>query len=155
MHAKIHRLMQSAQDIYQASLYLQEWVLEGPVELRRAIMTAAIVSYCRPFTSNRGAVDARKLAIADYLDDADYDELQLLYLHDRLMLIRDTVVAHSDLDAQPITLGARTKTGFNYEQLRFDVLGPAITIDEFQRLCSLVARRATDEMHRLAREVLR
>ena len=154
MDAKIHRLLQSTHDIFQASMYLQEWVPDGPVELRRAIMTAAIISYCRPFTGNRGATDARRLAISDFLDASVDDELRLLYLHDRLMQFRDTVVAHSDLHAQPITLGTRTETGFNYQQLRIDVLGPAINIIEFRRLCSLVNSRATEEMHRLARETL-
>ena len=154
MKPKIHRLLLSCEDIWEASLVLAEWSHDLPPVVRRALLIAAIVSYCRPFTTNYGPGALRKLDIADYLKADHSSDRPLLELHQVLMHLRDKVVAHSDFDVQPVTLGARTTTGFTFDRLKVDVLMAPISIDDFRRLCSIVQSRCTDEMHRLANDLM-
>lgn len=64
-------------------------------DIRLALVSAAVVSYCRPFKSSKGKDAAPRLALEDL--DLQLDR-PLMDLHDEVITIRDQIVAHSDSD---------------------------------------------------------
>jgi hypothetical protein len=73
--------------------------------LLRCLNTALVVSYARPFSSNRGSSDVRKTLPADYLDVLSYEQHQL---HKQLMELRNRDQAHSDPQGMSVSVGVQS-----------------------------------------------
>lgn len=77
-----------------------EALLNGPEQsktIRQALMTAMIVSYYRPFSDNKGSVDALKtLPPKRFLSEFDGDNCAT---HKWIRDLRNKVMAHSDSSA--------------------------------------------------------
>ncbi len=72
--------------------------------LRQALMTAAIVSYVRPFSGNRPAADVEARLPADF--EARLSEKQR-NLHKHLIQLRNREFAHSDPDVSDVKVSVR------------------------------------------------
>jgi hypothetical protein len=55
LEAQLYRARLSSDDFTEASEYLSKFSATGDDVVKRGLLTAAIVSYCRPFTKNDGA----------------------------------------------------------------------------------------------------
>jgi hypothetical protein len=81
-----------------ASLDLQREGEESVATIKRALLSSAIVAYCRPFGSNKGAGIATKQICIDDFASVDVS------LHKKLVDLRNKAVAHSDADVVPVQL---------------------------------------------------
>lgn len=103
MPAPHSRLLLSSEDLSEAIGYMEALATPGadawPDTVRRALKVAAVVAYARPFSGNRNEAGRKeRVAIDDYVTDA-----QALVLHAQAIVLRDTLLAHSDFSAKPNT----------------------------------------------------
>lgn len=97
---QFNRHLISSEDFIEAKNYLKALVNEPDVVTRRALWIAAIVSYCRPFTNNFGKESAIPSISPEFVNELRAEQRAL---HDRLMELRNTVIAHSDFGSKPCT----------------------------------------------------
>src|SRR4051812_28275480 len=99
--AQLHRARLSSDDFEEASQYIARARKTRDDFLKRALLTAAIVAYARPFTPNSGGLSRQATSQLKV-------NLQRLYkpderaLHERLLALRNEVVAHTDYDRKPV-----------------------------------------------------
>lgn len=120
--------------------------------IRRALLTAAIVAYSRPFSGNKGhpnAVGHPPLDVQKVLKgDSKYIEL-----HDNILKLRNTAIAHSDFDAKPVAEYKAIQDGFKVKEERFDVLSKQIDVDRFLGLCSSMRGYCSDKQFELSNQI--
>lgn len=97
---QFNRNLISSEDFIEAKEYLNAIDDELDAVIRKALFVAAIVSYCRPFTANHGKESAEPSISEKFVNELRSEQRTL---HDRLMELRHTVIAHSDFDSKPCT----------------------------------------------------
>jgi hypothetical protein len=101
-NAALHiRALHQINQALQSALKLQEaWTsLEGVVH--SALFISTVVHYTRPFTNNRGAKGFRKYDVVELKKNAAFDQK----LHDHLLYMRNTLVAHQDGVVLKVNIG--------------------------------------------------
>lgn len=94
-----NRNLISSEDFLEAVGYLK--ALERSASdktVYSALLIAAMISYCRPFTNNQGNQMSNPSVSQKFVDHLEHDEKKL---HRKLMELRNKVFAHSDFDAKP------------------------------------------------------
>lgn len=113
-----------------------------------ALVEIAVIRYARPFSRNRGTsiADARiKADVAQILDSqADVD------LHNRIIDLRNQVVAHADASFFPTTLldpvGNSRARGFAVASTRWHILSAGIDLDAFARIAKAMRHACLNSM---------
>jgi hypothetical protein len=122
----------SSEDFIEARDYLKEYSEDLSQVIRRALLSAAIVAYCRPFTNNKGKGEAIPTLPKSIVVELDGEERQL---HEKLLKLRHEVVAHSDYEAK-----ACSRVGDGVVAAKpFDVLWEEIDTSLFARLADHMA----------------
>lgn len=92
-------------------------------EQKSALIRYAIICYARPFTKNRGKFfNSKKLKPKDIFSDEQF------IIHDRICMLRDKYIAHSDLDflnpeyLNPNAMGLDTRLSEDDYDLLFEQL---------------------------------
>lgn len=65
------------------------------VDLKEAVLVAAVVAYCRPFKRSKSKDFADPVLEPDRIGLFDAQQ-ELAALHDRILVLRDQVIAHAD-----------------------------------------------------------
>lgn len=139
------RIIQSEQDLDHAA-DCAEQILQRNLHsvtaredkrLLRCLNTALIVSYVRPFSSNRGGPDVRKALPAEYLEALSDEQRQL---HDQLVALRNRDHAHSDPLGRSASVGVeRLGDGVSAITLGRDAFAP-LTRQQTERVAELIQR---------------
>ncbi len=114
-----------------------------------ALMHAAIIAYARPFSGNERGTDPPS--------DPKLDPALVAFegadraLHDRIISLRNRVVAHAESAQNPVELlpmksDATIADGFSTQSQRWDVVNELIDLDAFHRIADAMCRRCTDHM---------
>ena len=100
--------------------------------MRRALLTAAVVAYSRPFRKSRGGDKATHYLPVNL--DRWFTPAQLT-MHKKLLDLRDTAVAHSDYAAKPASRIAGNLAGFSFWGARFDLLQQQLDAVAWLKMC--------------------
>ncbi len=133
---KLNRALISHEDIGEAQQYLRLLEQLDPASdavMQRALLTAAVVAYSRPFRRNRGADKAAPYLPVDL--DRWFTPAQLT-MHEKILGLRDTAVAHSDYAAKPASRIAGNLAGFSFWGTRFDLLQQQLDVTEWLKMCN-------------------
>jgi hypothetical protein len=148
--ADFNRWKLSEKDFEEAHTYLSEFNTDLSMVVQRALLTAAIVAYARPFKRSRAAEGkASARAPTTLLDALDAEERRL---HERIIGIRDEGVAHSDFDRKPTRRVARQDAFMMTWSKPFDVLGEDINIDTFKSMTWRLHMQCIQEMFNIHRQ---
>jgi hypothetical protein len=121
LNAQLNRTVLSHDDIGEARQCLETLQMLDPASdavIRRALLTTAVVAYCRPFSSNESHVKATSqpsVKLHQVFSAAQRE------LHEKLMDLRNAV-AHSDYERRPVSRVDGSITGFSYWGANFDLL---------------------------------
>ncbi len=101
LQAQAARYILSSNDFEEALSYLNAKPPEDTVVIRRALLTAAIVAYARPFTNNEKGSSAEVTATVSLKlnNILSKDELEQ---HKHLIEMRNLAIAHSTSELRPV-----------------------------------------------------
>ena len=142
-----NRYLISSEDFIEAKGYL-EALESNPADgvVCRALLMAAIVSYCRPFTNNSGNRDGAIPSISQkFINELASDEKSL---HEKLTELRHKVLAHSDFDAKACQ---RAPDGMALMKV-VDILNENININLFLKIADSMAAKCMRKNIALDRE---
>ncbi len=151
--AQLNRARLSSDDFEEASQYISRANDVQDDVLRRGLLTAAIVSYSRPFTSNSGG--AAKHATSQLrvpLRGLFTKEEQ--QFHKKLLALRNEVVAHTDYDRKPVKRLQGTAAGFAMNGKLFDLLSEQLDLNLFREMCGALKGRCFTKMMELNKEIV-
>lgn len=115
----------------------------------RALITAAVVCYGRPFSGN---VDHPK-AMASPSFRLSSLSAEERALHKHLLELRNTVIAHSDAERNPVRLGSSSASGWVAGSRLYDPLTESELIPKFHALATKARGIFASETHRAASSV--
>ncbi len=146
--AEINRVNISVRDFEEAHGYLAAYDSNLEVVIQRALLTAAIVAYSRPFKKSRGGTDGQSTRSISSLFDASLDENQKS-LHSKIIELRDQGVAHSDFDCKPTRRIPSAPKSVMMWSKSFDVLSHEIDIVSFRDLAWIRYHRCIERLSQL------
>ncbi len=149
--AEFNRVSISIKDMEEASAYLVAYSDDQEEVIRRALLTAAIVAYARPFKrSNAGASGQSTRKLSDFVETR-MDERQRA-LHDKVIALRDQGVAHSDYDKKPTRRVPSAPRSVARWSKPFDVLSEFIDIAIFREVTRQIENQCISRLFVLTRE---
>lgn len=99
--AQLHRARLSSDDFAEAADYLAVISTAADDVHRRALLTAAVVAYARPFTNNSSGVEVNATPQLSVRLSKLFSQ-QEQQLHDELLALRNEVVAHTEYKRKPV-----------------------------------------------------
>jgi hypothetical protein len=143
--AQLNRARLSSDDFEEARACLEALGSCAGDVTRRALISSAIVAYARPFTVNSGGANSEStpqlsVSLSKVLDPSE------LELHERLLALRNEVVAHTDFDRKPVQRLQGTATGFTMQGKLFDLLSEQIDYVTFERMCGALKSHCVTDM---------
>lgn len=118
---KFHRTAISRRDFRETQEFLKCLKDEKKISVRYALLTAAIVSYARPFSGNEKEKRPNSTGKL-HLDPAQILDSIQLALHHEIIHLRNKLVAHAEYAASPVRLLNKTGSGM-------ELLGPYVEKD--------------------------
>jgi hypothetical protein len=120
LRRQFSRLHISQHDLAEAEEYFAACSSERTEIIQRALLTAGIIAYARPFTQNEREpdTDATPSISTSILTELEPEEKSL---HDRVVSLRHQAVAHSSYETRPIQNVEIQEHGFSVESTYFDV----------------------------------
>ena len=115
----------------------------------RALLTAAIVCYGRPFSGNAD----HSLAIATSSFRLSHLSAAERALHQHVLELRNKVIAHSDAERNPVSLDSSSATGWVAGSKIYDPLVESEIIPQFHALAVRARGTFATETHRAASSV--
>lgn len=115
--------------------------------VQRALLTATIVSYARPFSANRTHPSA-VVQPPSVLGNLTEEERTL---HERLCEIRNKAIAHSDFEMNPSRPVEYRDTGFLVASRLYDPLSESLNIPAIRALAEKLKKSFADKLFELSR----
>jgi hypothetical protein len=152
LDARFIRLHMSREDFVEARMFLKAFRTRDMTVVRRAVLLAAVVAYARPFSGNKPHQHATEHpAMGNLSADLTSEEVAL---HDTLVQMRHTVVAHAVYERNFARRVDRPTTDrFMLVQERFDLLDQPIDRTVFESLCAKRSRTCFRQMRELSRQL--
>ena len=129
LEMQFHRAALSFIDFIETTEYLRELRNDHSYIAYRAILTAAVVSYVRPFSNNGYHPKASEMATLPRSLTTDERAL-----HEKLLTLRNTVVAHTDFKALPAKRTGGDQNGWGVSTKEFDIRKAGIDLPTFHAL---------------------
>ena len=135
LKAQVARYILSSNDFEEALSYLYAKPPEDAVVIRRALLTAAIVAYARPFTNNeKGSSDKATATVSLKLSNIlSKDEPAQ---HEDLIKMRNLAIAHSTSELRPVVCNHLDPPTYLVGHQVFDPLAQAIDRCLFSSACN-------------------
>lgn len=145
LDAKLNRWTISRHDFEEAHEYLQAFVSSTDPVIQRALISAAIVAYGRPFTPNFGEPKAvRSITLPEDIFDPDG-----FRLHEKILQLRNKGIAHSDYTLKPTARVPSAASGLMTWSKPFNPLSEGINIDKFRDMAWQLHMRCFEEASKL------
>ena len=147
-YPRVNRLLISRKDIETAIEFAAAAACEDfakNLTVQRALITAAIIAYVRPFSRNYDHPEAvGHLEVP--LDSLTEEEHKL---HNKLMTIRDKAIAHSDFEMNPVRLIMCDDGGDVTQHRMYDPLSESPEISRIDSLAKKVGTEIRRALHAL------
>jgi hypothetical protein len=153
LEAQLYRARLSSDDFTEASEYLSKFSATGDDVVKRGLLTAAIVSYCRPFTKNDGGAGGAATSQLS-VNPAKLFTPGEQELHKTLLSLRREVVAHTGYDRKPVKRLKGSESGFTMSGKLFDLLSETIDLSLFATMCGALKSHCFDTMMDLNRKIV-
>lgn len=127
----------------EKTLTTEDWDTVG------GLIAAGIIAYARPFSDNgphERAVPKPPFSTSEF-DDSEYK------LHNHLIELRNTVIAHSDAEMNPSRVVEYRGTGFLVSSRVYDPLQETTNLKEFIALAKKVSDIFLNRMFELSRKI--
>ena len=152
LNAQLNRTRLSHDDFEEAGAYLRELEPQQSDVLRRGLLSAAIVAYVRPFTSNDRGSNGKATPVLAVRPKKILSDTEVA-LHEKLVLLRNEVVAHSQYDRKPVARVSGTQSGFTMQGKIFDLLAEKIDVALFRVICDAMRYHCFNTMLELNRKM--
>jgi hypothetical protein len=148
LRAQVGRYILSYNDFEEALSYLWTKAPEENVIIRRALLTAAIIAYTRPFSSNQKgpsivATATISLKVKNILSKEE------LALHKDLIKMRNLAIAHSTSELPHVVYYPKEPTAYVAGHHVFDPLTQTIDYTLFASACDKLRSACFDSMSKL------
>lgn len=152
--AIFHRAMLSRRDFRQSASFLREIRPERTRIEIDAFLTAAVISYARPFSRNER--DPQPLA-ENRLDISPESVLSAkeLATHNQVILLRNKAIAHAEFATDPVRLLDAQLDGMSLHGPYFELRNQSIDIPAFLSAAERMRAECTNLMYRLKDEAAR
>jgi hypothetical protein len=148
MTSRLLRYVLSAGDFSEAASYI------GSIKRCRArvtikgLLTAAVVTYCRPFTQND---TSEVIGLISTVPTKPLRPVLEKYssLHEKLITIRNKGIAHTSQQWRPYSYRQNERGASAICGLHYDVLSEGIALEEFEVLCTELKRACEVQVHRI------
>lgn len=155
LNAQLSRARIAKWDFEEASSYLQALRGRRLHVLRRALITSAVVAYCRPFTQNEmSGVPAKATPALAVRLKRLYDR-QELELHEKLLALRHEALAHSAYARKSVGRVKGSMRGFVLAGRPFDVLSENLNYKLLAGMCKRLETHCENKMSELNRQIVR
>lgn len=151
--AQLNRARLSSDDFAEALDYLSRVSGTQDDVVRRALLTAAIVAYARPFTNNAKSSTEDATSRLSVSPNKVFVPAELK-LHERLMSLRNEVVAHTEYERKPVKRLEGTNAGFTMSGRLFDLLSEPIDTGLFSAMCETLKGHCFNTMMDLNRRIV-
>ena len=152
LEAQFNRAHISRKDFEETQEYLSSFRSRHRYPLKRAILLAAIISYCRPFTASRGGTHNKATSVLSGNPRSILSKQEYL-LHDKLLSLRHEALAHSSFDRKPTGRVTAIGTGFLVQSRPFDLLSESIDVKLFRSMCEKMKNYCIDRLFDLNRHL--
>ena len=154
LNAQLSRARIAKWDFEEASSYLMALHGRRIYVIRRALMTAAIVAYCRPFTQNE-TDSASKATPQLSVSLKELFEAKELELHERLLALRHEALAHSSYARKPVGRVEGNTRGFMLSGRPFDIVSQNVDHKLLLAMCAKLELHCENKMSNLNRHIVR
>ncbi len=145
LSAEFNRWTLSRRDFEEAQSYLNAFNSSMDPIVQRALLSAAIIAYARPFSHHHAHPKAeQKIKLP-----ADFFDAESLDLHERVLTLRNKCIAHSDYDRKPTARIPIDSTGVMTRTKPFNPLYEGIDIVSFRDLNKRMELHCWDQTMRL------
>jgi hypothetical protein len=148
--AQFYRAQISHGDFTEVAEYLRSLRGKHGRVVRRALLTAAIVAYARPFIESEGKFAAARLSVS--LNKVQ-PSAEAQRLHKLVIRLRHDALAHSaDTRNKPRRLGGLDPNSVRVHQDQFDLLAQGIDVEVFLAMAVAMQKHCIQKMsktHRL------
>ena len=151
LEAERNRVNISIKDLEEAHDYLNAYNNGLDVVIQRALLTAAIVAYSRPFKKNNPGSSTQSIHQISTLLEAPMDANQKT-LHHKIIRLRDQGVAHSDFDRKPTQRVPSAPKSVMMWSRPFDVLSEDINVESFRDLAWKLKWCCVDRLFQINKE---
>ena len=138
LERQFERLTISTRDFAEAREYLDEYDPAADSIIQRALISAAVIAYARPFSVNKRGTDQRSAETVKLKLRQIFSAEQLAF-HEKVIAVRNEAIAHSDFERKAtrrIPPTARTSgmrsLGFLTSSKLFDVLSEITDVAAFK-----------------------
>lgn len=142
LEQQFNRAQISLYDFKEAADYLKESTPELSTVIRRALLTAAICAYSRPFTANQSMGGLSKEFLVGGLEKTLPPEGR--QMHDRILTLRHNAIAHSAYDHKPAELIGWNGGMLCATQHGTDVLKESLDLRMFKQLSHYMVRHCME-----------
>lgn len=153
LNAEFNRWTISSHDFDEAHDYLKVISqFDNQPVVQRALLSAAIIAYCRPFMRSDGQPDAAaKISLPSGFFDAER-----MAIHDKVIYLRNRGVAHSDFAIKPTSrVPTMVSGGVLTWSKPFDPLSEGIKFSVFQEMAWRLHVQCSTEMLHLEKVLAR
>lgn len=149
---QFNRISISTKDFQEAQEFLKELGDNQSLVVQKALLGAAIVSYSRPFTNNRSGKSpkATNSLPSNMLKDLSKREREQ---HKKILVLRNTGVAHSDFDRKPTKRVPSKGSGVLISSKPFNPLSEGIDIKMFKDMAKKLESYCVTKLIGLDREL--
>lgn len=154
LRAKLHRARLSSDDFTEASGYIAKFEETQDDVLKRGLLTAAVICYCRPFAHSRGGASQHATSQLNVRLQKLFKP-QELKLHMTLLSLRNEVVAHTEYSRKPVKRLKGSESGFTMSGKLFDLLAEPIDMSLFRAMCSALQGHCFNFMMQMNKEMVK
>ena len=151
--AQLHRARLSSDDFEEAHQYLSQFDKATDGTLKRGLLTASVICYCRPFTAIRGgfsphATAQLRVSLSKLLSSQERT------LHIKLMTLRNEVVAHTAYSRKPVRRVKGSASGFTMTGKLFDLLSERLDTKMFLEMSVALKGHCFNSMMQLNKQLV-
>ena len=151
LHAQFNRATIAEKDFAEAEEYLRAYSETLADAIQRALLSAAIVAYARPFKSSDTGGRSTPSLPSGATRSLGKEQRKL---HQKLLAVRDKAVAHSSFSRKATGRAFGRKRGFVMWSKAFDVRGDVENVSEFMDLVTSLRNYCVATAHQLNRRLL-
>jgi hypothetical protein len=153
LNAKLSRTRIAAGDFEEANSYLAALSGRRKEVVKRALLFAAIVAYCRPFTQNELGSESRAASKLEVSLSELYSEEELA-LHETVIELRHKTLAHSEYRHKPVRRVQGNNRGFSIQGRPFDILSQGIPARTLLAMCKKLELHCHHELYEINKEIV-